>query len=49
MVVEQRIGRIDRVGQQSSILHIYNLVIAGTIEEKIYNRLLDRIGILGLL
>ena len=45
MVVEQRIGRIDRVGQQSSILHIYNLVIAGTIEEKIYNRLLDRIGI----
>ena len=45
MVVEQRIGRIDRVGQESSILHIYNLVIAGTIEEKIYNRLLDRIGI----
>lgn len=45
MVVEQRIGRIDRVGQQSSVLHIYNLVIEGTIEEKIYNRLLDRIGI----
>lgn len=45
MVVEQRIGRIDRVGQKSKRLHIYNLVIKGTIEDKIYTRLLDRIGI----
>lgn len=45
MVVEQRIGRIDRVGQQSDKLHIYNFVISGTIEERIYDRLLDRIGI----
>ena len=45
MVVEQRIGRIDRVGQKSNRLHLYNLVIKGTIEDKIYTRLLDRIGI----
>ena len=42
MVIEQRIGRIDRVGQKSKIIHIYNLVITGTIEERIYDRLYKR-------
>ena len=45
MVVEQRIGRIDRFGQKSKKVHIYNLVVKGTIQEMIYSRLLDRIGI----
>ncbi len=45
MVVEQRIGRIDRFGQQSPVVNIYNLVVAGSIQEDIYTRLLDRIGI----
>ena len=45
MVVEQRIGRIDRFGQKSPIVNIYNLVVAGSIQEDIYIRLLDRIGI----
>lgn len=45
MVVEQRIGRIDRFGQQSPVVNIYNLVVAGSIQEDIYMRLLDRIGI----
>jgi hypothetical protein len=45
MVVEQRIGRIDRVGQKSKKLNIYNLVIQDSIEEIIYDRLLDRIDI----
>jgi SNF2 family DNA or RNA helicase len=45
MVVEQRIGRIDRFGQQSPIVNIYNLVVADSIQEEIYMRLLDRIGI----
>lgn len=45
MVVEQRIGRIDRFGQQSPIVNIYNLVVADSIQEDIYMRLLDRIGI----
>lgn len=45
MVVEQRIGRIDRFGQQSPKVHIYNFIVAGSIQEDIYTRLLDRIGI----
>ena len=45
MVVEQRIGRIDRFGQKSPVVHIYNFIVAGSIQEEIYMRLLDRIGI----
>ena len=45
MVVEQRIGRIDRFGQTSPIVNIYNLVVKDSIQEDIYKRLLDRIGI----
>lgn len=45
MVVEQRIGRVDRFGQQSPIVNIYNFVVADSIQEDIYVRLLDRIGI----
>ncbi len=45
MVVEQRIGRIDRFGQQSPVVNIYNFVIKDSIQEVIYTRLLDRIGI----
>lgn len=45
MVVEQRIGRIDRFGQRSPVVNIYNLVVADSIQEDIYIRLLDRIGI----
>lgn len=45
MVVEQRIGRIDRFGQKSPIINIYNMVVADSIQEDIYIRLLDRIGI----
>lgn len=45
MVVEQRIGRIDRFGQKSPVVNIYNFIVADSIQEKIYMRLLDRIGI----
>ena len=45
MVVEQRIGRIDRFGQKSPVVNIYNFVVADSIQEDIYNKLLDRIGI----
>lgn len=45
MVIEQRIGRIDRFGQKSSRVHIYNLIVKNSIQEEIYDRLLDRIGI----
>ena len=45
MVVEQRIGRIDRFGQKSDVVQIMNLVVRGTIEDEILSRLYDRIGI----
>lgn len=45
MVVEQRIGRIDRYGQREDVVHIHNLVVQGTVEEKILLRLYERIGI----
>lgn len=45
MVVEQRIGRIDRFGQESPIVHIYNMIVKGSIQEDIYLRLLERIGV----
>ncbi len=45
MVVEQRIGRIDRLGQQSDKIFIFNIVSCGTIEERVIERLYNRIGI----
>jgi len=45
MVVEQRIGRIDRFGQESPKVNIYNIVVRESILEDIYSRLLSRIGI----
>jgi superfamily II DNA or RNA helicase len=39
MAIEQRIGRIDRIGQQREVF-VFNLVTRGTIEEQII-RLLD--------
>lgn len=45
MILEQRIGRIDRIGQESEVIHIYNLLIGGSIEEDVYERLLMKIRI----
>jgi len=45
MRIEQRIGRIDRIGQTAEKLFIFNMVVKGTIEDRIYNRLYDRLGI----
>jgi superfamily II DNA or RNA helicase len=39
MRVEQRIGRIDRVGQQAKRLSIVNFKVRDTIEERLYDRL----------
>ncbi|MEW6698137.1 MAG: helicase-related protein [Bacillota bacterium] len=44
MRVEQRIGRIDRIGQQFKTVEILNYFYKGTVEETIYQRLSDRIG-----
>ena len=45
MRVEQRIGRLDRYGQASEVIHILNMIVADTIEERIFHRLYDRIKI----
>lgn len=45
MRVEQRIGRIDRIGQESETAKIVNLYMRGTIEEDAYNTLKTRIGL----
>ena len=45
MEVEQRIGRLDRIGQESPVIRIYNFWVKETIEERILRRLYERIGI----
>lgn len=45
MRVEQRIGRIDRLGQSSPRITILNLCYANTIDERIYTKLFQRLKI----
>ncbi|MDE2891378.1 MAG: helicase-related protein, partial [Chloroflexota bacterium] len=45
MRVEQRIGRIDRVGQQHATIRIVNLHYEGTVETDVYRALRSRIGL----
>jgi ERCC4-related helicase len=43
MKIEQRIGRIDRIGQQADKIFIFNIVCKNTIEDRVLYRLFDRI------
>lgn len=45
MRIEQRIGRIDRRGQKSNTVKIYNMITDDTIDAVIYNRCLMKIGV----
>ena len=45
MRVEQRIGRIDRYGQKSDKVLIFNFITPGTVEERIFFRCFDRLGL----
>lgn len=45
MEIEQRIGRLDRIGQEANVINIYNFWVKGTIEERILKKLYDRIHI----
>lgn len=40
--VEQRIGRIDRIGQKSHDLRVVNLVLANSVDERVYQVLSQR-------
>lgn len=43
MKIEQRIGRIDRIGQRHRDVNVLNLCYAGSAEEIVYGRLLTRL------
>lgn len=45
MRIEQRIGRIDRRGQKSEVVNIYNVITTGTVDADIFERCLSRIGV----
>jgi superfamily II DNA or RNA helicase len=45
MEIEQRIGRIDRIGQKEEAILVVNFVNESTIDERILTKLLDRIDI----
>ena len=46
MKVEQRIGRIDRIGQRSQSVEVFSLVCEDTIEARIYTRLYERLNLI---
>lgn len=45
MKIEQRIGRIDRIGQKADRISIINLGYSDTIDERIYTLLLEKLKI----
>lgn len=45
MRIEQRIGRLDRYGQKSETIAIFNLITEGTVDAEIFDRCLTRIGV----
>ena len=47
MAIEQRIGRIDRIGQQREVF-VFNLVTRGTLEEQVLHLLDDKISMFEL-
>lgn len=44
MKVEQRIGRVDRIGQEREV-QVYNLALEGTIENKVLDKLYGKIDL----
>jgi superfamily II DNA or RNA helicase len=43
--IEQRIGRIDRIGQSEAKILIWNLVYGDTLDERVHDRLLERLNV----
>jgi superfamily II DNA or RNA helicase len=41
-VIEQRIGRVDRVSQRSNKITVINMVVKGSLDEEVYDVLLSR-------
>lgn len=49
MKVEQRIGRLDRIGQKHKHVYVLNLCYVGSAEEIVYGRLLRRLQDAGMI
>jgi SNF2 family DNA or RNA helicase len=47
MKVEQRIGRIDRIGQANERIYVLNLCYVNSAEQIVYDRLLSRLALAG--
>ena len=45
MRIEQRIGRIDRFGQRSDKVLIFNFITPDTVAERVFYRCFDRLGV----
>ena len=45
MRIEQRIGRIDRIGQKAERILIWNMLLADTLDDRVYTRLFERLKI----
>ena len=45
MRIEQRIGRVDRLGQTADAVTVVNLLHRGTIDDEIYRRLYERLDL----
>ena len=45
MVIEQRIGRIDRIGQNKKSIQIYNFIVLGSIDHHMISIMKDKLGI----
>ncbi len=45
MRVEQRIGRVDRLGQESDKVLVWNLFYANTVDARIYQKLYDKLDL----
>lgn len=45
MRVEQRVGRIDRIGQKQSRILIWNFFYADSLDDRVYRRLFERLNI----
>ena len=46
MRIEQRIGRIDRIGQKKEIINIYNFNIIGSIDDKVFQVIGDKLSLI---
>ena len=43
MRIEQRIGRVDRIGQEASVVRVATMLYEQTVETRVYERCLERI------